>query len=362
MRRKGNSYEMGLAHLSCPYDGFMMTAQNHTIANYYAREYLNNGVRIGVDRALLLERSGLTETLLDQPLARITPQQLANLMRTVWVQSGDEYMGLVGRPVRHGLFAYLTERLVSCKTLGEALAEVVRFYDLVTDGVGFRIERVKNGRIHFTLLYDPTTCYKEDLLVDFFMLLWHRFPSWLVGQVIPINYIQFPFAEPPHSPEYRFMFPYERRFNQESSSLVFAAKWLDLPVVRTAEQLPDYLAKIPLQWFQKQHYREPITRQVLRLLEQAASYEKTNIDDIAAQLHMTARTLRRRLTAEGSGFQHLKDGLRRDQAINLLADTRYNIAEVGQQMGFAKPASFTRAFKQWTGVSPNRYRQGLHVG
>lgn len=336
-----------------------MTNQSHTIANYYAREYLNNGVRIGVERGLLLARSGLTETLLNQPLARITPQQLANLMRTVWQESGDEYMGLVGLPVRHGLFAYLTERLVLCKTLGEVLAEVVRFYDLVTDGVGFSVERQKNGRIAFTLHYNPATCYKEELLVDFFMLLWHRFPSWLVGQVIPIHFITFPFAEPPHSPEYRFMFPYERRFDQPSSSLVFSEKWLDLAVVRTAAQLPEYLAKIPLQWFQKQQYREPLTRQVLRLLEQAGGYEAASVDLIAAQLHMTARTLRRKLTAEGSGFQRLKDELRRDQAINLLADRRYNVAEVGQQMGFAKPASFTRAFKQWTGVSPNRYRQGL---
>ena len=48
-----------------------MATEHHTIDNYFARKHLANGVRIGLDKALLLERSGMTENLLYQPLARI---------------------------------------------------------------------------------------------------------------------------------------------------------------------------------------------------------------------------------------------------------------------------------------------------
>ncbi|MCH7882780.1 MAG: helix-turn-helix transcriptional regulator, partial [Proteobacteria bacterium] len=99
----------------------------------------------------------------------------------------------------------------------------------------------------------------------------------------------------------------------------------------------------------------------LRLLEQAAWSKDASIDSVATRLHMTSRTLRRKLRAEDSGFQHVKDSLRRDQAINFLVTSRYPIAEVGRRVGFAEPAAFTRAFKQWTGVSPNRYRQELQL-
>ncbi len=74
---------------------------------------------------------------------------------------------------------------------------------------------------------------------------------------------------------------------------------------------------------------------------------------------MTARTLRRNLTAEWYSFQHLKNEWRRDQAINLLGDSTYTISQIALRVGFSEPAAFTRAFKKWTGVSPRRYRQSL---
>ncbi|MEC8428056.1 MAG: AraC family transcriptional regulator, partial [Pseudomonadota bacterium] len=52
----------------------------------------------------------------------------------------------------------------------------------------------------------------------------------------------------------------------------------------------------------------------------------------------------------------IKDSLRRDIAIDKLVNENLSIAEIGQILGFVEPASFTRAFKQWTGVSPAEYR------
>ena len=83
------------------------------------------------------------------------------------------------------------------------------------------------------------------------------------------------------------------------------------------------------------------------------------MDTVAGKLNMTTRTLRRKLADEGVSFQQLKDGLRRDQAINLLGVNGLTIATVGQRIGFAEPAAFSRAFRQWTGMSPLGYRRGL---
>jgi AraC-like DNA-binding protein len=80
---------------------------------------------------------------------------------------------------------------------------------------------------------------------------------------------------------------------------------------------------------------------------------------VAESLHMVFRTLRQKLSAEGEGFTHMKDSLSRDQAINLLKETRLTIGEVGQRVRFTRPAAFSLAFRQWTGMSPFGYRQGL---
>jgi AraC-like DNA-binding protein len=76
---------------------------------------------------------------------------------------------------------------------------------------------------------------------------------------------------------------------------------------------------------------------------------------IAKSLNLTTATLRRKLRAEGSSYQQLKDDIRRDTAIHLLSRGTISMDEVAQSIGFSEPTSFFRAFKRWTGVTPRAY-------
>lgn len=69
-----------------------------------------------------------------------------------------------------------------------------------------------------------------------------------------------------------------------------------------------------------------------------------------------------RLRAEGRGFQALKDDLRCDAAIALLARPELTLIEIGDRLGFSEASTFHRAFKHWTGVSPGEYRQASRPG
>jgi AraC-like DNA-binding protein len=111
-----------------------------------------------------------------------------------------------------------------------------------------------------------------------------------------------------------------------------------------------------LQWFKKQSYYDTCSAQVLRLLENVTWGEKSNLETVAAELNMTSRTLRRRLIAEGSRFQQLKDNVKRDKAISLFEQPNLTLADISVALGFTELATFSRAFKHWTGVSPSTYR------
>jgi AraC-like DNA-binding protein len=80
-------------------------------------------------------------------------------------------------------------------------------------------------------------------------------------------------------------------------------------------------------------------------------------DDVAALLHMSARTLQRRLEAEGTRFTELLDRVRERQARRLLVDSSLGLAEIAYRAGFADLATFSRAFKRWTGVPPGAFRR-----
>jgi AraC-like DNA-binding protein len=78
---------------------------------------------------------------------------------------------------------------------------------------------------------------------------------------------------------------------------------------------------------------------------------------VARELHMSARTLQRRLEQEGTSFTTLVDVARLARSRELLADRARSLTEIAFDLGFADLATFSRAFKRWTGVPPGQWRR-----
>jgi AraC-like DNA-binding protein len=334
-------------------------AEQHTIASYFVRAHLDNGVVLGGNEQQFLARAELTTTQLNQPKSRVLATQLASIVKSCWQVSGDELLGLTQQKVKVGMFNLLTERLITCKTLNDVFTHTAEFYNLTGDQLQFSFNK-SNGQI--LVCINPNFKVNNDnnsfnsLLSEFLLLICHRFCSWLVGQVIPLSEVQVQHAKPAHHEEYRLMYPCPCIYQCEHNALLFDAKYLNLSVVQNEDELLGYLKQIPLQWFMKQSYHDTFSSQVLRLLEGTTLAKKSNLETVAAQLNMTSRTLRRKLTAEGSRFQQLKDNVKRDKAISLFEQPNLTLAEIGLAVGFTEQATFSRAFKYWTGVSPSTYR------
>ncbi len=132
---------------------------------------------------------------------------------------------------------------------------------------------------------------------------------------------------------------------------------------------------------QPQHYAEPRLQAVLeRQLDDLVSklpddrsfpsqvkcHLATHLMDgappvraIASKLHMSPRTLQRRLNDEGTSFAKLLADLRRDLALRHLQDPRRSINEVAFLLGFLEVSAFHRAFKRWTGKTPAEYQRSF---
>lgn len=81
-----------------------------------------------------------------------------------------------------------------------------------------------------------------------------------------------------------------------------------------------------------------------------------SLEDMAAALHMSARSLRRKLDSEGTSYRAVLEEARRQMADQLLRSTTMKIEEMAVHLGYADTASFTRAFRRWHGTSPGQYR------
>lgn len=100
----------------------------------------------------------------------------------------------------------------------------------------------------------------------------------------------------------------------------------------------------------------PLARQVLQTL-MSHSGRIHPVRDVAGWLGLSERTLHRRLAAEGYAFRQLDERVRRNLAERLLGDSTLGLDSIAQQLGYAEAASFSRAFKRWSGLSPDQWRR-----
>lgn len=92
-----------------------------------------------------------------------------------------------------------------------------------------------------------------------------------------------------------------------------------------------------------------------RMLKEMLPYGYVTLDRVAARLHMSSRTLQRRLRDWGFAFEEIVDDIRRGEAIRRVLAGEESTMEIAFLLGYSDAAHFTRAFKRWTGMSPRQF-------
>ncbi|SIT01455.1 AraC family transcriptional regulator [Neptunomonas antarctica] len=324
------------------------------VSNHYIQATISGALKAGFSAEALLIQAAIPLELRNKPRARITEVQLANLIRSVWSKTGDEFMGLTANPCHLGVFELMAESVLQAKTLGGMLHQSARFYNRVQNDIEFAINQ-HNDSVDFTLTLRDPKHDPDHLFQEFLLLMWQRFSCWLVNEKIAFLHTRFNYPEPAHIDEYPPMFGGQLLFEQPTSGFTLHSKLLNLPIVRDQNELSTFLLQSPLEILRRVGQDSSLHSQVRRLLFKQGLEHLPTLEQIADSMHMTARTLRRKLKDEGVSYQQIKDRLRCDTAIRLLTEESLSIADISLLIGFTEQAAFCRAFKNWTGVAPSVY-------
>ena len=100
---------------------------------------------------------------------------------------------------------------------------------------------------------------------------------------------------------------------------------------------------------------DSLRNRIRALLANQSLNNMPSLGDIAELLHMTPRSIGRKLQEEGTSLRLIKNSLRREYAIKLMSTENLSIADISERVGFSETASFCRAFKRWTGKSPSQW-------
>lgn len=300
----------------------------------------------------LMKRSGFI-TDQDQPNRRVTLDQIVRLYQFAAVETGDEMMGLWSRPIRPRALQHLLTSIQDARSLASALYRFSTFWNLLLDD--YQFELLETGGSLSLILNaqgDPPVQRFGHMLI---LKLAHGLLSWLAGYEVPVQTVSFCFDRPDFEQDYTTIFPIPVGFGATATTIAFDP--LELGAVQAPSALDprQFLASAPRDWIFTSSREHTQSLRVRTYLNQV-DWEEATLSGAADAMHMTPRTLIRRLKEEGASFQAIKDALRRDIAIRDLQMGRKSNEAIAQDTGFSSVANFHRAFRRWTGSTPRSYR------
>lgn len=307
----------------------------------------------------LLDGAGLAPGLAPgQPEGqdRVTLDQIVALYQRAAVETGDEMMGLWSRPIRPRALQHLLTSVREATSLPSALYRFSTFWNLLLDDHRFELQ---DRDAHLVLRLEPLQGARVQRFGHMLILkLAHGLLSWMAGREVALEAVDFAFARPAFAQDYAVIFPAPLRFDRPASAIALDPRRLGPVIPRDSADLDRFLQTAPRDWI---FTRSRGHTQALRVRSHLAhaGWAETGLAETAVALHMTPRTLMRRLAQDGTSFQDIKDALRRDMAIRDLRAGRKSIEAIAQEVGFSSAANFHRAFRRWTGATPSAYRRRM---
>lgn len=321
----------------------------------------------GQDLAPIFIQHGLSPALLADPEARIAHDRAAALWKLAAQLTGARDLGLqIAEAIRPGQFGAIDHAARTSATLGSGYGRMFRYYRVLHDLARTAMDL---GPRHVVLSHDLPLPGGAPRAVSEFVLA-----AWLVTgrQATGVDWspveVRFAHGEPTDTARHQRLFGAPLRFNHARSELVIDRALMALPLLRADPSLQP-IVEAELQRIHQrvpgESRREPrresrpdeIVDAVQRLIRDRLCDGEPSLAAIAGQVHVSARTLNRRLADEGTTFRDLLTQVRRSQAQEHLAERRLAIAEIAFLVGFSEASAFHRAFRRWTGVTPAAWRK-----
>jgi len=311
--------------------------------------------KYAADPSEALRLAQITRNDLQRSEGFVTATQLEILTGFAMRQLDDEALGWFSRKLPWGSYGMLCRASITAPNLAIALKRWCRHHRLLTDDIVLDLS-VKGPLARLAITENKRLHEMRELCLLTNLRHMHGYACWAIDSRIPLHEVHLPFQAPQHAAVYKLLYRSPIHFGATEAAITFDAQYLSLPMRRDEKALRNMLRRaLPLTVRQYRGDRLMVLK--LRDVLRAHCTELHAGESVASALNVSLRTLHRRLLKEGTSLQEVKNGVRRDLAIERLMQTSRSIKQIARDVGFHNEKSFMRAFKQWTGESPVEYRR-----
>lgn len=146
-------------------------------------------------------------------------------------------------------------------------------------------------------------------------------------------------------------------FGRARTAIVFSRADTDRPIIGYDRELNETLKTLLDQKMRQSAQGMDLRGRVRETIMRNLQFTFPTLEDIAEHMHLTARTLQRKLADEGTSFREVSDTIKEELARNLLNNPNLSLGEIAGKLGYSEATSFQRAFRQWTGLTPTEFRK-----
>ncbi len=314
----------------------------------------------GISAAQLLHEQPLDPALLDDSQARMSPLQWTRLVLRAQALTDDpglgyEY-GLRMRPTVHGVLGYAAMSSASLRQAQEISARYNRLRQ-----AGFSFEFHEDDDVgYLSLIQRQPIPVARAFFIENILLGLAGATAVLLGRTLaelPDLEIWFDMPEPPYYAAWAARLP-TLRFNQRGNLLRLPAHYLSLrPVLADPLASQQAIALCERELALAAGQDSDIIAHVRAALVPQDGGGYPTLAALCAPLHISSRTLKRRLQQQGTSYLLLLEEARQQDARRWLAHSPLPVRDIATRLGYDNPANFTRAFRRWTGETPSDYRE-----
>jgi len=309
--------------------------------------------RWGVTPEALLAGTGLGPDSLADPRVRVPIPTIVQILERARELTGEPaygyYLGAQMGISAHGMVGAAA---LAAPTMRQGIDLAIRFGPILTTALQLRL-RVE-GR-DASLIIEEHADFgpaRDSVLLAALYGIRH------IGQAMTAQeltgHADLAMPAPPYAARIHRVAP-RVRFDQPVNRLFFDAAKLDLPYA-LADPVALQLARDRCERILGSLGEARQVTSRVRVLFGADKGRLPSIEAVARGLHVSARTLKRQLAAEGTSFSQLVDEERRERAMFLLESPSLSLKHIADRLGYANLANFTRAFQRWTGKTPGEHR------
>jgi AraC-like DNA-binding protein len=290
---------------------------------------------------------------MDDPLGRLPLGVMTRLLERARLLTGEPGLGYyLGVHTGVSLYGYLGFAASAAPTLGEVLRLAVQFGPVfsTTLSLGFSIE----GQTAYVHLEENADLGSSRDIVLISMLVGFQTVAGALTGSPQRGSADLAIPEPPYAG--RFAHLGEVRYGQPVNRLVLDASVLQARIA-TADPISARVARsLCERALAEMGFDATLVDRVRSGIEREDGTLRS-LEDVAELLHVSNRTFKRRLSAQGVTFSELVDRQRRVRALALLESSPLSIEEIARRLDYATASTFVRAFRRWTKTTPTAYRR-----